>query len=311
MTEGAARLLIIEDDHPTRQLLCDLCTSCGYEVHAVEDGETGLAEARSGRFDLVLLDLMLPVRDGYSLLTDLRATEEGRAVPVIVLTALGDLDGKLKGMELGADDWVSKPFKLAELQARIRAALKIQSDRKKLRLAEEELARLRELDPLTGVGTWPQLKAALDAELARARRHGRPASVLLLSLEGLGEVRYRAPARAEAFLHALLQQSQEHLRGGDRLFRIEPDAFVAVLPESDLEGARRAALRVSEVAEALRVDGHGEPLGVRVVIAGAAFPHSRAQTGEELLREAARCYASLREHHPDALVFWLPKTTAA
>jgi len=307
MTDGApARLLIVEDDAPTRQLLYDLCTASGHTVHAVEDGEAGLRESLGGGYDLVLLDLMLPLRDGFSVLADLRATPEGRALPVIVLTAMGDLDGKLKGMELGATDWVSKPFKLAELQARIRAALQVQRDRHRLLAAEEELARLHAVDPLTGVGTWAQLKGALDAELARARRHGRPASVLLLSLEGLGDARYRSPARAETFVRELLKRTQEHLRGGDRLFRIESDAFVALLPECDLPGARRAALRVSELAESLREDGQGSPLHVRVVISGAAYPSPRAQTGEELLREAARSYASLREKQPGALIFSVP-----
>lgn len=311
MSEAGPRLLIVEDDAHTRQLLIDMCTASTHEVQAVAvaDGESGLQEALTGTYDLMLLDLMLPHRDGFSVLTELRAAPQCQHLPVIILTAMGDLDGKLKSMELGATDWVSKPFKLGELQARVRAAMKISRDLQRLSVAEEELARLRAEDPVTGVGTWSQLKGALDGEIARARRHGRHASVLLLSLEGLGDANYHAPARAEAFVRTLLERTQGRLRGGDRLYRMETDAFVAVLPESDLQGAQRAARRMSELAEELREDGHGAPLDIRVVIAGAAYPHPRAQTAEELLREAARAYAHLRSTEPDALYFTLPASS--
>jgi two-component system cell cycle response regulator len=308
MERAAHRLLIVEDDLLTRQLLSDLCHAAGYQVTTVGDGEAGLQAARSGEHDLVLLDLMLPSRDGFGVLQQLRADPQTRTLPVIILSAMSDLDGKLRGMELGADDWLAKPFKLVELKGRIRSALEVRDSRVRLQAAEEELARLRAVDPLTGVGTWSQLKVSLDGELARARRHQRHVSVLMMSLEGFGDANYRHPAATSAFLQAWSAAAQEALREADRLFRIEPDAFVALLPESDLHGAQRAAQRIQAVTERLlagdaRKGRTSSALDLQLIIAGAAFPNPRVQTSEDLLREAARSYATLREQHPTESVF--------
>ncbi|HLT31744.1 MAG TPA: response regulator [Myxococcaceae bacterium] len=308
MEQQAHRLLIVEDDLLTRQLLSDLCQAAGYHVTTVGDGEAGLQAARSGEHDLVLLDLMLPSRDGFGVLEQLRADPGTRTLPVIILSAMSDLDGKLRGMELGADDWLAKPFKLAELKARIRSALQVRDSRLRLQAAEEELARLRAVDPLTGVGTWSQLKVSLDGELARARRHQRQVAVLMVSVEGFGDARYHHPAATTAFLKSWSAAVQEQLRGADRLFRIEPDAFVALLPESDLEGAHRAAHRIQALTDRMLAEGRTNgraPLDLQVIIAGAAFPNPRVHTSEDLLREAARSYANLREQHPTGTVFRL------
>src|SRR5207302_5082200 len=123
--------------------------------------------------------LMMPRKDGFSVLKDLRDTPAHHELPVIILTAIGDIDGKIRGMELGADDYVTKPFKLIELQTRINSALMVRDYRTRLVAAEEELAQLRALDPVTGAGTYSQLKASLDGEIARSRRYGRPAAALM------------------------------------------------------------------------------------------------------------------------------------
>jgi len=118
----SARILIVEDDADlVRGLEVNLAHE-GYEVEACGDGAAGLAAARSGRFDLVLLDLMLPSKDGFEVLTELRAA--GDAVPVICLTARGQESDVVAGFRLGADDYVVKPFSVAELSGRIAAVLR-------------------------------------------------------------------------------------------------------------------------------------------------------------------------------------------
>jgi two-component system, OmpR family, alkaline phosphatase synthesis response regulator PhoP len=117
-----ARVLIVEDN---RNLAHGLRTNLEFEGHRAEiasDGEAGLRRARSGEHDIVVLDLMLPELDGYRILETLR--REGHTVPVLVLTARGDEADKVRGLDSGADDYVTKPFALRELLARVAALLR-------------------------------------------------------------------------------------------------------------------------------------------------------------------------------------------
>jgi len=116
------RLLVVEDDPSIAIGLRINLESEGYVVHVAEDGDDGLELARSTDPDLIVLDLMLPKRNGLEVLHDLRA--EGRTMPIIILSAKAAEMDKVAGLELGAEDYVAKPFSLAELLARVRAALR-------------------------------------------------------------------------------------------------------------------------------------------------------------------------------------------
>jgi DNA-binding response OmpR family regulator len=114
--------LYIEDDARLAALVTELLARHEVDVTVAPDGERGLAAATRGSFDVVLLDLMLPVLDGLEVCRRLRAA--GRTVPIIMLTAKGDDVDKIVGLELGADDYLAKPYNPRELLARIRAVLR-------------------------------------------------------------------------------------------------------------------------------------------------------------------------------------------
>lgn len=116
------RVLVVEDNANLAFGLTRSLESEGYEVEAAEDGIRGFEMARTTNPDLVVLDLMLPGMDGYTILKKLRA--EGKDVPVLILTARGEEADKVFGFRLGADDYVTKPFSLSELLARVQAILR-------------------------------------------------------------------------------------------------------------------------------------------------------------------------------------------
>jgi DNA-binding response OmpR family regulator len=116
------RILVVEDDPAIALGLEDDLTLEGYEVEIVEDGAAGTARARAGDFDLVLLDVMLPRKDGFEVCRELR--RGGSKIPIIMLTAKTHDAEKVLGLEVGADDYVTKPFSPAELRARIKAVLR-------------------------------------------------------------------------------------------------------------------------------------------------------------------------------------------
>ncbi|MHC4849680.1 MAG: response regulator transcription factor, partial [Planctomycetota bacterium] len=117
-----SRILLVEDDPGMAKGLAYNLEADGYEVVVATDGDQGLAEARRGGFDLMLFDVMLPNKSGFDILKRVRA--DGNETPVIMLTARGTEVDKIAGLKLGADDYVTKPFSLGELLARIGARLR-------------------------------------------------------------------------------------------------------------------------------------------------------------------------------------------
>lgn len=116
------RVLIVEDQATTRHYLRVGLTQAGFSVDVVADGAEGLQLALATRYDIVVLDVMLPLLDGWQVLDELRSA--GSEVPVLFLTARDQVDDRVKGFELGADDYLVKPFAFPELLARIRARLR-------------------------------------------------------------------------------------------------------------------------------------------------------------------------------------------
>jgi two-component system response regulator CpxR len=125
MTTDAPRfsksILLIEDDTELCALMTDFFAQHGFRVESVHDGRSGLARGLEGDYDLILLDVMLPVLDGFDILTQIR---KRRPIPIIMLTARTTPDDRVAGLEGGADDYISKPFGPEELLARIRAVLR-------------------------------------------------------------------------------------------------------------------------------------------------------------------------------------------
>jgi DNA-binding response OmpR family regulator len=121
---SAHKILVVEDDPVLVRGLRDNLEACGYVVRTAKDGEQGLDALLREPPDLVLLDLMLPKLDGYEICR--RARQQGLTLPIIMLTARGQEDDIVRGLELGADDYVTKPFSIRELLARVRAFLRRQ-----------------------------------------------------------------------------------------------------------------------------------------------------------------------------------------
>jgi two-component system, OmpR family, alkaline phosphatase synthesis response regulator PhoP len=116
------RILLVEDEPGLVMTLTDRLVTEGYAVETAQDGETGLEQAASRAFDLIILDVMLPLKNGFDVCRDLR--QRGIDSPIIMLTARGQVVDRVVGLKLGADDYVTKPFEMIELLARIEALLR-------------------------------------------------------------------------------------------------------------------------------------------------------------------------------------------
>lgn len=137
------RILIVEDEKKTTAYLKKGLSENGFIVDVAEQGELGLRLARTANYDLVILDIMLPKRDGWSIIAELR--RNGKVTPVLFLTARDSVHDRVKGLELGADDYLVKPFAFSELLARVRSILRRRPVRQSeiLRIADLEIDLLR------------------------------------------------------------------------------------------------------------------------------------------------------------------------
>jgi len=124
---GRAVVLVVEDDPAIRRGLVDTLTASGYETREAGDGNVALEMALGGAIDLALLDVMMPGMDGFDLLEKIRGSKPG--LPVIMVTALGDEKDRVRGLQIGADDYIVKPFSALELVARVQAVLRRSAER--------------------------------------------------------------------------------------------------------------------------------------------------------------------------------------
>lgn len=139
----APRVLIVEDERRLASLLTQQLTDLKLNVEAVHDGESGLEASLNGSFDLIILDVMLPGQDGFAVCRELR--RRGLTVPIMMLSARGVLEDRVRGLDSGADDYLTKPFEFAELSARVRALLRRQRPVAALSVTVNDLT----LDPVS------------------------------------------------------------------------------------------------------------------------------------------------------------------
>ena len=145
------RILVVEDEKKTAAFLAKGLREADFAVDVAVDGEAGLAQARANRFDLLIVDIMLPQKDGWEVVAELR--RDGVRTPILFLTARDSVRDRVKGLELGADDYLVKPFAFSELLARVRSILRRapQGDPEHLRIADLEMDLQRHKATRSGV----------------------------------------------------------------------------------------------------------------------------------------------------------------
>ena len=216
-----ASILVVEDDQGTGALLCELLSSEGYEVDWTQDGDEALSLIQAGKPDLVLLDVMLPRVSGYEICRRIKAVE-GHFTPVILLTARSTIKDKVRGFEVGGDDYVVKPFINDELLVRVRSMIRIRMMEREHERMSAELARMAH----TNARLYEQaredadIKAALLQELNHRVRNNLAAISGFLEMElvrsedgSAQDVLQRATARVRsmAIVHDVLASHDNQL----------------------------------------------------------------------------------------------------
>ncbi len=291
------RLLVVDDDPFTRKLLNRHLSDAGYRVTAAEDGESAWEELKKDPPDLLLLDIRLPGIDGLEILEWIRRESGRRRLPVILLSGLDQPGEVVRGLELGANDYVTKPVTFPVLLARIRTQLMISDMVKRLEAQTRILARLASYDQLTGAFNRRGLERILKTEVERSLRYRQPLAALMLDIDHFKPVndRYGHPVgdRVLRWLAGIISSS---LRSSDLLCRYGGEEFLIVLPHTGLERALEAGERIRRqvAGEPFRDQGLEIPLTVSL---GAALLDPEAEDPEgELIAAADRAlYRAKRE----------------
>ncbi|MDQ7822873.1 MAG: diguanylate cyclase [Candidatus Eremiobacteraeota bacterium] len=240
------RILVVDDDEVIRTMLIQLLESSGFLAQSARDGREALGRVSEYCPDLIILDVNMPEMDGYEVCRILRSGEEGHEIPIIFLSAKSELEDRMMGFRMGADDYVAKPFSFDELHARVKVSLKkmerLDKERKRLKILEEEAKR----DETTGVYTRKFFETKARDEIKRSRDLSSPLSLLAIDIDGLQSINTEYGfQQGNRTLTQVGETLASHVPANGILARYEGGEFAVVLPDTDL-------MKAEEIAEVLR-----------------------------------------------------------
>jgi diguanylate cyclase (GGDEF)-like protein len=284
----SALILLADADPFNLRLLSELCGSLGYDVVTVADGGAVLDAVAREQPDLVLMDVALPVMDGMQVLRILKGDQDLSHVPIVLATADGDDAARERGVELGADDYVTKPYRSFEIQQRLRNLLRLRQAERPGQLSIQPADRLDIVDPITGAGTSSQLHISLDYEFTRAVRYKHPLSCVVVRCVNYAQVVASIGGNpAQRVLVKMASVLRRGIRGVDHLFRSGPEEFTILLPETDARGCSIVVERLrANTARADLFDAELKPRPA-IAVAFACYPTRKVVDGEALWRGAA------------------------
>jgi diguanylate cyclase (GGDEF)-like protein len=244
----------------------------------------------------VLLDIRLPGLDGYEVCRQLKQDPATRDIPVIFVSALDEGMDKVRGFELGGNDYIPKPFQAVEVVARVENQLKIANLQREMALKNAELERanrmlqsLSYLDPLTGIANRRNFDESFEQEWRRARREDGRVALVMADVDRFKDYNdlYGHPSGDECLRRVALEASNSLRRAGDLAARYGGEEFALVLPGTDTQGARIVAEDVRARVERLQIPHKGSPHGVVTLSLGVAAMSPKDDQPRELLVAAA------------------------
>jgi diguanylate cyclase (GGDEF)-like protein len=231
-----SKILIVDDNVKTRKMLRRHLTKGGYKVSEAENGKVALEKIRDELPEVVLLDVMMPDMTGFEVCQQLHKTPQYELIYIIMLTALTDSEYKIEGLDNGADDYVTKPFDISELFARIR-------------VGERTTIKKREatIDGLTKVYNRNYFDMYLAQEVSRSKRYKRELSLIITDIDHFKQVNDTyGHLTGDTVLQEFTQIIMQQCRKSDLIARFGGEEFIILLPETPLEGGIIVAERMCQ-----------------------------------------------------------------
>jgi diguanylate cyclase (GGDEF)-like protein len=295
-------LLLIDDSAAVQTLLRARLKDEPIVIHCASDGQAGLKMAAQLVPDLILLDVDMPQPDGFEVCRLLKSDPGLIHVPIIFLTGAASPQEKIRGLELGAIDYITKPFDPAELRARVRAALR-------LKFMMDLLAQKAQIDALTGLWNRRYFDERLEAEVSMARRAPRPLAVLMIDIDKFKLINDTyGHATGDEVLRRVACLLGESVRTEDIVCRYGGEEFAVIAPNT-CDGAAALAERLRHAVETMKITFLGKPLHVTASIGVASHDQAPetslvAQADAALYRakQAGRNRVEVTQNQPSGLL---------
>lgn len=255
-----ATVLIVDDSDAVREktraalALLPICDN----VLEADNGLRGLKLLAQHKVDLVLCDVVMPELDGFKFLQLMKSKPEYRDVPVILLTGEEGTDKKVRGLEQGASDYITKPFEASELLARVKVQLKMKSLQDELREKNAQLERLASTDALTKIHNRRYFMEMYDLEWAKCERFHHDMGLIILDVDKFKSVNDTwGHPEGDRVLMEIAQVLSRSLRKVDLIARYGGEEFAVLLPSTDLKGTKLVAEKLRSEVEKHIVVGAG------------------------------------------------------
>ncbi len=287
MAEQFGKVLVIDDNAVIIRLASLLLAKKGHCVQTANNGSDGIALAKSFKPHVILLDVMMPEIDGYEVCRCLKAVAETKDIPIIILTSRAEIIDKVKGLELGAADYVQKPFDHEELQARVATQVKMKILWDELQEKNKLLEELVKKDGLTNLYNHRYFHDRMVEEFNRCKRYGLSVSCVLMDIDFFKKINDTYGHQAgDEILRKLAEIILASIRDVDIAARYGGEEFALILPHTSIENAVKFSERLrSSVAETdFQFDGNS--IKVTVSLGVAAFPVNDPKTHTDIIRFA-------------------------
>lgn len=272
-------ILIVDDSPVNLQMLGQLLKD-EWHVKVANNGKTALNIAASDDPpDLILLDVMMPEIDGYTICRILKASPETRDIPIIFVTAMNQEDDEARGLAMGAIDYIIKPYSAAIVKARVRNHLE-------LKLYRDLLKNASLMDGLTGIANRRRFDETIETEWKRAFRDGHPLGLLMVDIDFFKNYNdtYGHQAGDECLRQVALTLAKNLKRPGDLAARYGGEEFACLLPDVGVEGSEKIAQRLRLAVKSLQIPHKASAAAKIVTVSvGAASMMPARETGWETL----------------------------
>jgi len=251
------KVLVADDTRTNLLIVKKYIENAGHEVITASDGLQAVNLFNRTFPDLVLLDIMMPNMNGFDAARQIRweCEQRKRWIPIIFLSAMGEDEDVVKGIEVGGDDYLTKPVSRTVLNAKLKAMARIADMQKQLDEANRQLRELSEIDPLTKIANRRRLDTTLEKEWRRAARTHTSLSLILCDIDYFKQYNdnYGHQAGDDCLKRIAKTLSEGLKRPGDIMARFGGEEFIGILPETNQEGTTKVAQKLRKSIEGLKI----------------------------------------------------------
>lgn len=300
-----AKILVIDDSRLISHVAKTILTKQGHEVILAQDGLSGLQAAKSEHPDLILLDLVMPGMDGYQVCQELKKEEKIKEIPVIMLTSKAEPADKVRGLELGALDYVVKPFDEGELAARVNIQLRLKQLYEALQEKNQQLEKLANRDGLTGLYNHRYFHEQLSQDFARAKRYHESLSCILLDIDYFKKFNDTyGHQTGDIVLSTLGQVIKDTIRDSDFAARYGGEEFAIILHYTERQAALHVAERLRQTVEHRDVRDKDNVLRITISLGVATFPDEQIHNHKQLVEFADKALYKAKENGRNRVESW-------